>query len=102
MTDEPSAIDSWSIVLDELQARLDGQRAAFAEGRYGDIVSYELPEHLGPVPAQLEARALDLLSECTALEIAVADRMESVARRRRVLDANGHDRATSMFIDHSL
>jgi hypothetical protein len=101
----PRSSDSeaaWEVVINSLQATLDAQRRAFAEARYADIVAYELPDNLGPVPPRLEARALDLLSECTALEIAVADRMESVTRRRNLLDRSSNDGPTAMFFDHSL
>lgn len=58
----------WRSCLDDLAQHLEQQRAALADGDLQRLVPFCPPRLAGPVPAELQQRALDLLQQTGRLE----------------------------------
>jgi hypothetical protein len=71
---------TWTRVLDEYEARLDEQRACLDRGEAGYVEPFRPPAGLGPLPAELAARADDLLRQARDLEIELADNVAALAQ----------------------
>jgi hypothetical protein len=57
------------------------QRGAVAEGRYAEVDGYVVADDLGPPPADVRARLQALLAETVAIEQALANQLDALARR---------------------
>ena len=94
---EPPAVGvtpDWSTWLDQLEASITAQRAALADGRHDDVVAGQPPVDLGPLPADLAARASRLLQLNTALTEELAASCAAHGRQLQLVSAM-HRRETS-------
>lgn len=85
---------AWSTWLDQLEASISAQRAAIADGRHDDVVAGQPPVDLGPLPADLAARASKLLHLNTALTEELAASCAAHGRQLQLVSAM-HRRETS-------
>lgn len=100
---------SWDEAIVALEALVTDQRAMVGDERYGQIVARSVPPQLGPVPAHLAERARSLLEEMLVIEDALAERIDTMARRVRVAGRAASDAAArakrspspAMFVDTS-
>ena len=95
---------SWAVALDEFEARLDAQRAALDLADAGDLGAFQPPIGLGPLPAELLARANDLLSQATDLERELADNVTALGQDLAVVRRVGSSTAKPQhahFVDFS-
>ncbi len=93
----------WDEEVARLEQLIVEQRAAVAEGRYGDVRGHLLTPGLGPPPASHLARLHAVLQETVAAEQALTNQMETLARRS-VAANRAHARAPRrrpLFVDHS-
>ena len=74
-----SPVASWARTLDDFEAHLAVQRAAFAAGDLNGIVAFAPPPAAEPLPAGLAMRARALLGASRQLEDEVAGALEAVA-----------------------
>jgi hypothetical protein len=95
---------SWAAALDDFEARLDAQRAALDAGTAGELVPFEPPIGLGPIPAALGARARDLLAQARDLEQELGDNVVALAQDLAVVrkvGASTVEAPTAHFVDFS-
>ena len=74
-----SPVASWARTLDDFEAHLAVQRAAFAAGELSGIVAFTPPASTEPLPTALAMRARALLGASRQLEDEVAGALEAVA-----------------------
>ena len=89
----------WAACLDDLEAHLDDQRTALAQGQAERITAFRPPAALGPLPGELEprARALEVAMRCLADDVALA--LAAVARQLQLAAVLGPAQHGSRFID---
>jgi hypothetical protein len=72
---------TWSSALDDLEANLARQREQLSRGQLNGLVVWTAPYDLGAMPPALEMRARHLLAESSAIEMALRDSLDELARR---------------------
>lgn len=85
------SLAEWEHALNGFAARLADQRAALHAGRPDEIAPFSPPPSMGPLPAELRARAEELLQEAAEvqahLEAAVSATGREVQVVRRLVSA---------------
>ena len=95
----------WELTLDEFERRILLQRAALDIGEAGEIDPFVPPDRLGPLPAELLARAEALLAEAKDVEAELAGALVHVGQDLamvRTLAASAGQAAGPRFLDTSL
>lgn len=72
---------SWPATLDAFGHHLDVQGALVGDGRYDEVVAFEPPAGLPPIPRVLAARASELLGRAQALSDLAATMRDETAQR---------------------
>jgi hypothetical protein len=93
---------AWLAALDDMSERLAEGWQALANGRI-DVPPFSVPVGLGALPADLKERAESLLEETRALETALRDRSEAVARELVMMKRTPDEPAPrARFIDRAI
>ena len=101
-----AAPPEWQQELGRLEQLIVEQRAAVAEGRYGEVRGYVLPDGLGSAPESVRPRLHSLLEETVAIERAIANQLDTMARRSLAAVAATRARARQplgrpLFVEYS-
>lgn len=72
---------SWLATLDAFGHHLDAQGALVGDGRYDEVVAFEPPAGLPPMPRVLVSRASELLGRAQALSDQAATMRDETAHR---------------------
>ena len=80
-----NADNRWYSVLDDIEAHLQAQEAAFEAGQAGRIVAFPLPNGLGAVPPNLVPRLTALRDRTDELMHRVEARKQEINRRLAAL-----------------
>ena len=98
-------MSSWTATLDEIEQRIAAQRAALDVGDAPDLPAFVPLDDLGPLPPELEARAVALLAESKDVEAELAGALahvgQDLAMVRRLDAATGRAEG-ARFLDTSL
>lgn len=81
----PGPVPSWAEVLDDFGRCLAAQESLVATGRHDQVVAFQPPDGLGPLPAHLELQARALLTRSEGLEQAVRTELDGSRRRAALL-----------------
>ena len=73
---------SWLATLDAFDQHLDLQSRLVDEGQYAEVVAFQPPTDLPPLPRVFITRAAELLERAQALADRVADLREETQQRR--------------------
>lgn len=92
----------WTAALDAFERTLSEQRALVDAGRPEDVVAFEPPAGLGPLPAALTTRAVSLLQDAQEL----IGRLQALAagahQELALLDRMRPTAAGPSFVDHAM
>jgi len=105
VTMTPSPTEAWARALDVLEADLvetnrllDGSSDDIAPMILRRATAWRIPQDLGPLPADLAARANDVLAAQRLTAARIARALSATRIRARVLDA-GADRTRPVYLD---
>ena len=71
---------TWTTALDDLEARLAQQRLGVVGDHLSELPIWTVPHGLGTMPPAVERRARELLAESVAIESALRDDLDELAR----------------------
>lgn len=80
---------TWTAALDDLEVHLSWQRSQLGRGQLNELPVWTVPYGLGTMPPALERRARQLLAESVAIETALRDGLDQLARRLHALGDDG-------------
>jgi hypothetical protein len=104
VADSPD-LAAWEQELDRLEADVSAGERLLDQRLPQEVALWTPPVDLGPFPAELAERAVALLDRMIQLQQDVPEAMDQIRRQlgatRRVAEATGSARRTSLYIDTS-
>lgn len=99
------SIAAWELALDGFAARLADQRAALHAGGPDALVPFAPSPSMGPLPAELRARAEGLLQEAAEVQAELEASLAATGREVKVvrrLIAAGPAPGVARYVDRGL